>query len=157
MSEAVETGPTTSDEAPAQESQPAEIDWKAKAREWERRAKENRSAADELQKLREAQQTAEERAKAREAEAEKRAREAESRALRREIALENNLSREDAELLDDLTDEDAMRRLAARIARAAEPPSPRQPRPNLNQGGSGQAPPQTPADEFAGFLRNQLK
>lgn len=50
------------------------------------------------------------------AEVERRANEAEARASRRDIALEHNLSKEDAALLDSLTDEKAMKTLAARLA-----------------------------------------
>ena len=99
------------------EEQPKpEIDWKAKAREWEKRAKENKSAQDELQKVRDASKTAEQKAAEREAAAEQRAAEAEARATRREVAIEYSLPKEDAELLDALTDEDAMRRFAERLS-----------------------------------------
>lgn len=42
-----------------------ETDWKAQARKWEKRAKENNAAADELAKLKEAQMTELEKATAR--------------------------------------------------------------------------------------------
>lgn len=93
-----------------------EIDWKAKAREWEKRAKDNKSAADELAQLREQQKTAEQKAADREKAAIERAAIAEAKAVRREVALDFGLSKDDASLLDDLTDEDAMKRLAKRLA-----------------------------------------
>lgn len=43
------------------ESKPADPDWKAESRKWEARAKENKAAADELEKLREAQKSDEQR------------------------------------------------------------------------------------------------
>lgn len=89
---------------------------KAEARKWEAQAKANKSAADELAQIRESQKTEAEKAAERLAEAEKRATEAEARAQRRDIALEFKLSREDAGLLDTLTDEAAMRTLAERLA-----------------------------------------
>lgn len=73
-----------------------------------------------LDQIEAANKTAEEKAAEREAAAEKRAIEAEARATRREVALDHRLSKEDAALLDDVVDEEAMRRLAARLASAAE-------------------------------------
>ena len=59
--------PNTTDQAPARD----EVDWKALARKWEQRAKENRRAAEELEKLRQERMTEAEKAVA---EAERRAR-----------------------------------------------------------------------------------
>lgn len=106
---------------PAPEPQPTpEVDWKAKAREWERRAKENKSAADELATIRESQKSEAQKAADRLAEAERKAADAEARAVRRDVALDFKLSKEDAALLDSITDEDAMRALAGRLARDSE-------------------------------------
>lgn len=111
--------PAQGDEA--QEPKPApEVDWKAKAREWERRAKENKSAADELAEIRESQKSEAQKAADRLAEAERKAAEAEARAARRDVALDFKLSKEDAALLDAINDEDAMRALAARLAANSE-------------------------------------
>lgn len=115
-------------QAPAQEPQKVEeTDWKAEARKWETRAKENKDAAERLAQIEDAQKTAEQRAAEREAAATKRAEEAEARALRREIALDPTgdgksapLSKEDAALLDEITDEAAMRKFAARLASRAQ-------------------------------------
>lgn len=106
--------------AQAQETKPDPVDWKAKARDWERRAKENKSAADELAQIKEAQKTEAEKTADRLAKAEQAARDAEARALRREVALEHKLSKADAALLDSITDEDAMRLLAERLAAGTE-------------------------------------
>ncbi|MFF4779417.1 hypothetical protein ACFY05_42040 [Microtetraspora fusca] len=103
--------------AQAPETTPAEeIDWKAKAREWEKRAKENKTAADKLAEIEEANKTEAQKLTERATKAEERATEAEARALRREVALEHRLGKDDAALLDAITDEDAMRRLAERLA-----------------------------------------
>ena len=59
--------PNTTDQEPARD----EVDWKALARKWEQRAKENRRAAEELEKLRQERMTEAEKAVA---EAERRAR-----------------------------------------------------------------------------------
>lgn len=53
-------------EAPAQET-----DWKSESRKWESRAKENRAAAEELEKLREAQKSDEDKRAERDAERER--------------------------------------------------------------------------------------
>lgn len=94
--------------------------WKKFSRDNEKMAKSNRSAAEELQKLKDAQKTEAEKAIENAEKAEKRAFEAEAKLLRREVALDHKLSKEDAELLDDLTDEDAIRRMAERLAKSSE-------------------------------------
>ncbi|MGC8141109.1 hypothetical protein ACP3W2_27165, partial [Salmonella enterica] len=48
--------------------------------------------------------------------AQKRAEEAEARAVRREVALDHGLSKDDASFLDGLLDEDQMRKLAKRLS-----------------------------------------
>lgn len=112
--QAPQTDQQSTDE-PAQD----DVDWKAEARKWEKRAKANAAAAKRLAEIEEAQKSEAERVAERLAKAERAAAEAEARALRREIALENNLSKDDAALLDAVSDEDAMRRLAERLASQA--------------------------------------
>lgn len=80
---------------------------------------ELKAKAAKLDEIEEANKSEAEKVAERLAKAEAAAREAEARALRREIALEHGLSKEDAALLDAVTDEDAMRRLAARLAEQA--------------------------------------
>lgn len=94
--------------------------WKQLARKHERDAKANRAAAAKLAKIEEASKTAEQRAADALKAAEDRALEAEARVLRREVALEHKLSREDAEFLDGITDEDQMQALAKRLAKIAK-------------------------------------
>ena len=109
---------------PAQATTPTEAppvvdettDWKAEARKWEQRAKDNKTAADRLAEIDEASKTEAQKSAEREAAAEKRAAAAEAKAVRREVALEESLSADDAALLDAITDEDAMRALAKRLA-----------------------------------------
>lgn len=67
-------------------------DWKAEARKWEQRAKDNKSAADELEQLKEADKTEAQKAADRATEAEKRATEAEAKALRLEVAQDKGLT-----------------------------------------------------------------
>lgn len=95
-----------------------DTDWKAEARKWEQRAKDNKAAADELATIKDAQKSEAEKAAERVHEAEQKALKAEARALRRDIALEHKLSKDDAALLDTVTDEAAMRSLAARLSKA---------------------------------------
>ena len=101
-------------EGPGGEQKP-EVDWKAKSREWERKAKMNAEAAKRLAEIEEANKSEAQKAADRVAKAEQTAQQAEARALRREVALEHKLSKDDAALLDSITDEDAMRRLAERL------------------------------------------
>lgn len=143
MSEAPTTEPADSQQTPpegGEQQQPEtfDADYVAKLRKenakYRTEAKANADAAKRLSEIEDAQKTAEQRAAEREAAAEKRIADAEARAERRDVAIEHGLSTEDAALLDDLTDPDAMRRLAGRLAAAAKAEaSPRNPRPNPAQ------------------------
>lgn len=132
MSDTTEAGT-----APAEPAQPAEpqegqqgkqpetfdAEYVAKLRReaarYRTEAKANAEAAKRLAEIEEAGKSEAEKAAERVAEAERRAAEAEARVLRREIALEHKLDKDDAALLDALTDEDAMRSLAKRLAAPA--------------------------------------
>lgn len=125
----------------------------AKARKWEARAKENKAAADRLAEFERQQMSEAERTEARIRDAEKRAAELEAANDRKDVAIEYRLSSDDAALLDDLTDPEAMRRLAARLQAASEAEaSPRSPRPDKNQGRDGDAV-VNPEDAFVAFTR----
>ena len=158
--------PTPADVAPQQPAQAApapatdapkvdETDWKAEARKWEQRAKENTTAAKKLAEIEEASKTAEQKAAERLAAAEKAATEAEAKVLRRDIALEHKLTATDAALLDSITDEGAMRALAERLAVNDAPAGPRQPKPDPNQGRAAGAP-ESSGEQFAAFFTSQL-
>lgn len=110
--------PAQATDAPAPEQKVDDIDWKAKARDWEARAKANKTAADRLAEIEEANKTEAQKAADKVATAEKRAIEAEAKVVRRDIAIEHKLTAEDAALLDTITDENTMRTLAARLAGA---------------------------------------
>ena len=116
-----------------------DTDWKAEARKWEQRAKDNAKRAEDAGKT-EAEKVAE-----RLAEVEQRAADAEARATRRDIALEHKLSREDAALLDSLTDEAAMKALAARLAGESDKKRNHVPREGNN--------PETASDDRRDFVR----
>lgn len=114
MSDTTEQPEAPATDQPAVEAPAQELDWKAEARKWEQRAKENAPAVKRLAEIEQASMSAEQKAEA----AERRAVEAEARVARRDLALEHKLSKDDAALLDTITDEDAMRRLAERLASA---------------------------------------
>jgi len=113
-----------------------------------------RAKAEKLNELEEAQKTAEQKTAERLAAAERAATEAEAKVLRRDIAIEHKLTAEDAALLDNITDEEAMRALATRLAAVNESGA-RGPRPDPNQGKSGGNTAST-GDQFAAFFTNQL-
>lgn len=131
-------GNPSPDVTPSAQPEPAQdIDWKAEARKWEQRAKENKAAAETASKT-EAERLAD---------LEKRAVEAEAKAARRDVALEFRLSKDDAGLLDAMTDEKAMRALAERLAGEADK------RQNYVPGEGANPTPQTDSRrQFADFL-----
>lgn len=157
-SAATPTGTNT--EADQQTTDKQEVDWKAKAREWEKRAKENSAAAARLAEFEESQKTEAQKAADRAATAELKATEAEAKVLRRDIALEHKLTSDDAALLDAVIDEGAMRALAARLAagQTESTSTTPGPRPDLSQGARSGAGSQTgdAATDFATFLSRQL-
>lgn len=102
-------------------------DLKAKAAQFDQMDQANKSEA--------------EKAADRIARAEKAAQDAEARATRREVALEHQLSADDAQLLDGITDQEAMRRLASRLSQQAQdrkkPPTNYVPREGANTKSAG--------------------
>lgn len=120
--------------------------WKSKAREQEKRAKDNAEAAKRLAEIEESQKSEAQRAADALAQAEARIKAAESKALSLSIATEHQLGSEDAALLAVLPDEDSMRQLAERLAS-----KPTTPKPDLSQGGK-RTPPAS-EDETREFAR----
>lgn len=139
------TPPAQATDAPAADPKVDDVDWKAEARKWEARAKENKAVADSGKT--EAEKVAE-----RLAEVEKRATEAEARASRRDVAIEFRLTKEDAGLLDAISDEKAMRALAERLAGEADRKQNHVPRE-----GNNPAPGSDPMREFARGLFDRAK
>ncbi|MDH2392324.1 hypothetical protein QCN29_26815 [Streptomyces sp. HNM0663] len=90
--------------APA--AQPAEPDWKAEARKWERLAKTNKDAAEKLAQLEDSKKTETEKLSEKLTTAEKRAVEAESKALRLEVAAAKGLTQAQAKRLVGTTKEE---------------------------------------------------
>jgi hypothetical protein len=129
--------------------------WKQKAREQEKRAKENAEAAKRLSEIEDANKSEAQRAADALAAAEERARSAESRAQSLSIATEFQLGPEDASLLEALPDEDSKRALAARLAKQ-EPTSSSAPRPDLSQGSRGNTAPRSTAEQFAAAVESSF-
>lgn len=100
------------DEAPAK----PETDWKAEAKKWESRAKENKSAADKLAEIEEANKTEAQRAAERLAAAEKDASTARAEALRLRVAAKYGIGDEDADLFLTGSDEQTLTRQAERLS-----------------------------------------
>jgi len=128
----------------AQEAPKApEVDWKAKAREWERRAKANATAAEQLQALEDAKKTEIERIQERAtaAEAERDAHRVELTRLR--LATRYGLDEGDLDFLPAGSDEemeDRAKRLSARLKAQAPTDTVPGPRPDLSQGPKGDLP-----------------
>ena len=107
---------------PAQDEQNApeaeETDWKAEARKWEQRAKDNKSAADELATLKNSQKTESERLAEALAEAKTEAEQVPgkvSEALRSHLVKIHEISDEDAELFLTSTDPEVLLKQAERF------------------------------------------
>lgn len=140
-------------ETPTLEDLLAQVeDLKKNSRKWEDRAKTNKDAADRLAALEREKMTDAEKAEAdrsdleqRAASAEKERDEAVAALARYKVATEFGLDPEDAEALASVSDEDALRRLAERLAgrQTGPKPTPAQGR------GSKKTAPSTPAEAFA--------
>lgn len=155
--EAAETAPQeTTNEAPTPEQKPTEtVDfWKEKAREQEKRAKANASAAARLAEIEESQKSEAQKAQEALTAAAARADAAEAKALSLQIATEHKLGSEDATLLASLPDEDSMRALAKRLAGQVEERK-KQGNHVASEGTSGGAKSST-GEQFASFFENTL-
>lgn len=151
------------DAAPPQSAPPAQVvaeppkptdppakpepDWKAEARKWEQRAKENKTAADRLAEIEESNKTEGQKQAERMAELEKSATTAKVEALRYKYAAKFKISDEDAELFLTATDEETIGKQAERFS-ARE--SALQPTPGVYVPGEGRTPsPPNLDDEIA--------
>lgn len=125
MTEPTET-PAPEPTAPAQEptTEPApkpETDWKAEAKKWEARAKENKNAAEQLAAIEEANKTEAQKTADKLAVAEKAAADAQREALKFKIAAKFQIGDEDADLFLTGSDEETLTKQAERLtAREAE-------------------------------------
>lgn len=100
---------------------PPETDWKAEARKWETRAKENAGAAAQLAKIEEASKTEAEKLAERASKAEQTAATAQAEALRWRTAAKHGISDEDAEIFLTGTTEETLTRQAERLATLRAP------------------------------------
>ena len=149
-----DTTTPTEPEAPAQEPakpEAPEIDWKAKAREWEKRAKENKTAADELASIREAQKSDAEKQAERVAALETEAQAARVEALRFKVAAKHGIADEDAELFLTGSDEETLTRQATRLV---ERESDRKKQGNVAPKEGANNSPSTGGDDLREFTRN---
>lgn len=113
MSEHTPETPETPAQAPEGADNPKpetpakpEPDWKAEARKWEQRAKENTAAAKRLQEIEDQNKTEAERNAERLSAAEKRAQEAEAKVLKRDVADAKGLTPAQAKYLTGTTQEE---------------------------------------------------
>lgn len=140
--------------APAQ----PETDWKAEARKWEERAKENAEARKRLDDLDAANKSEIEKATEARQKAEQERDAARAEALRFKVASKHGISDEDAELFLTGSDEDTLTRQAQRLAARDEDASkPRAPKPDANQGRTGSGAGLTTAQQFAVAIGDALK
>ena len=114
-----------------------ESEWQQRARHWEKRAKENKAAADKLAELEEAQKSAEQRAAEREAAAERRAAEAEAKAARADVAATTGIPGDILAGPADSTAEAVQAYADKLIAFMESRAQPRKPRPDPVQGRGG--------------------
>lgn len=114
--------PAPAQEPPAPETPPKpETDWKAEAKKWETRAKENKTAADQLAAIEEANKTEAQKNADRLAAAEKDATDARREALKFKIASKFSIGDEDADLFLTGSDEESLTKQAERLtARESE-------------------------------------
>lgn len=157
MSDTAETAPEPT--PPAEAAQP-DVDWKARAREWEKRAKDNAKAAARLSEIEDAQKTQSEKDAERIAALESEAAQARAEALRLRVGTQAGLS---PELIDRLkgSTEDEIAADAAQLAELVKPQrSPLETRPTSTLK-SGTVPdateaPENPEAAFRSFLGQSL-
>lgn len=139
--------------APAQEPEKAELDWKAEARKWEQRAKENKAAAEKLAAFEESQKTEAQKLADRAAAAEKERDAAKLEALRTKVGMQKKLPTDVIDLLKGDTEEE----LAAHADRLSEHfKASVRPAGSVDQGTRGSAPAQNPRDAFAGLINKAI-
>lgn len=126
-----------------------EIDWKAKSREWERKAKANADAAAKLAQLEESQKTEAQKLADRAAQAEKERDEARLEALRVKVGAAKKLPADVVDLLKGDTEEELVAhadRLAEHFKQSVRPSG------SVDQGQRGGAPKSTPQQDFVDFI-----
>ena len=137
-------------ETPAATPDQDGTDWKAEARKWEQRAKENKAVAERLAEFEDAQKTEQERLTERLQTAEQAAQQAKAEAARYRIASRHGITEEDAQLFLTGTDEDTLVRQAEAFAARVSKPS--TPRPDPAAGVRGASGELSNADRFADLV-----
>lgn len=128
--------------------------WKQKAREQEKRAKENATAAQRLAEIEEAQKTEAEKAADRLRQAEADRDRAAAEAMRFKVASKYGIGEEDADLFLTGSDEETLTKQAERLA---ERQSDSKTRNNVApREGGNPTPTGTPEGDFASFIQGQL-
>lgn len=130
----------------------ADTDWKAEARKWEQRAKENQLAAASLKALEDAQKTEQERLEERATQAEQRAAALELDANRATVALEKGLTAAQAKRLVGSTPEE-LAADADQLLIDLGNPAPRKPAADPSQGPKPAVGAPSPAEQFAEIIR----
>lgn len=129
--QAVETTAVTTETVEVTDTKPVEIDWKAKAREWEKRAKANADAASKLAQLEESQKTEAQKLADRAVEAEKQRDALLIETLRNKVALHKGLPPELVDRLRGSTEEEMSADADALLALI---PATSRPRGDVDQG-----------------------
>lgn len=145
-----EEAPDTTTDATPVESEKEATDWKAEARKWEARAKENSLAAARLAEIEEASKSESQRLADR---AEKAERESQERAVesdRYAVALEKGLTASQAKRLVGSSREEFLADADQLLADLGRQPSPRS---DPSQGPKARAGEQSPAEQFADIIR----
>lgn len=140
-------------DAPAQET-----DWKAEARKWESRAKENRTAAEELQQLKDAEKSELQRATEAAEAAQRELAASKSEAARLRIAAKHGIGEDHLDLLTG-ANEDELEAKAEKLAKLITTPTTQEPARkgawapfDPDEGKSPKSLPGNPADRFASAL-----
>lgn len=157
--EATETETEATEQQGSEQTKPTEtVDfWKQKAREQEKRAKENAAAAQRLAEIEQEQKSEAEKAADRLRELETERDNAMREALRFKVASKYGIGDEDAALFLTASDEETLTKQAERLAARTEASSSaRPPKPDANQGRPASSGPTSTADSFAEFFRANL-
>lgn len=149
MTEPDSTPPAATPDAPAQEP-PAkpETDWKAEAKKWETRAKENKTAAERLAQMEESQKTEQQKLMERAEAAERERDEVRTEALRLRIAHEKGLTPKQAARLRGSSEEELLAD-ADDLLSEFGPAGPRRPVGDVDQGARVAAPAPTDPKSLA--------
>lgn len=142
---------------PEVEMQEDKTDWKAEARKWEARAKENSGAAQKLTELENASKSELQRAIDRAAAAEAALATAQAESLRLSIAARHGISGDHLDLLTGSSEDELeakAQKLSALIAVSAKPDP--FPKPDPSQGAGGGTGKSSNADLFAQFAAKKL-